>query len=471
MGQCSEDKKQTPAPVQTYTSEPPYLLPTQTPASTDGNSNNSQSNDPLLDPIIGPAQNDGVVTNPNAIDPSSPLTTPFDEHVCVAEPSIPECNDVNECLLLNGGCGPLSICINQYKVKPLCQENVGIVTTGSSSVCIITLENKLFCFDIAVGVLASVENDWIALDRFADFSCAIDTHHQLYCWGKNTFGQLGINTSTIVNVDNPTAVKGPLANNWNWKSVSTATHHACAIDTNGQLACWGLNESGQLGTNVGQIGAYTDWSGDRYQLDDQYGSELEGKYSDELKGRARPFVIPPNDAVWKQISVGGGHSCAIRAHGDLFCWGENNDGEAIPAIGGLIETPLQIQGTWLEVASGGDHTCAINTQHKLSCWGSNSFGQAPNTLPDLFWQHVAANQTDSCAIADGTVYCWGKNYGSFTTITMSDKKETNNHFEQISVGGSHACAVKDDHRFFCWAKAWFGGTVAAQPSQWLFAAY
>ena len=72
----------------------------------------------------------------------------------------------------------------------------------------------------------------------------------LWCWGNNSFGQLGIGTSAPLST-RPVAVVG-LPNGA--IDVDISWGHACAVTPaaggSGALMCWGRNGSGELGTGT-----------------------------------------------------------------------------------------------------------------------------------------------------------------------------------------------------------------------------
>ena len=68
--------------------------------------------------------------------------------------------------------------------------------------------------------------------------------------------------------------------------MSAGGFHACGVRTNGTLACWGNNSSGQ--------------------------------------------AVPPAGA-FTQVSCGDFHTCGLRTNGTLNCWGANGFGQA-PAL-------------------------------------------------------------------------------------------------------------------------------------------
>ena len=61
-------------------------------------------------------------------------------------------------------------------------------------------------------------------------------------WGNNQYGQLGPGSSVYYRT-HPTQ----LGTAKDWKSVAAGTSHALALETNGTLWAWGINDSGQLG--------------------------------------------------------------------------------------------------------------------------------------------------------------------------------------------------------------------------------
>jgi alpha-tubulin suppressor-like RCC1 family protein len=68
------------------------------------------------------------------------------------------------------------------------------------------------------------------------------------CWGRNRAGELG--TGAGDDRDRPEqAVSLPAG--IQVSQVDAGEQHACALDTEGQLWCWGSDEFGQLGDGAG----------------------------------------------------------------------------------------------------------------------------------------------------------------------------------------------------------------------------
>lgn len=88
-----------------------------------------------------------------------------------------------------------------------------------------------------------------------EFGCALDNTGALWCWGRNDVGQVGDGTGMTRNV--PTRVMTPdpsmptrdipLAD---VVAVATATSSACAITSSRALYCWGYNIVGQVGVDL-----------------------------------------------------------------------------------------------------------------------------------------------------------------------------------------------------------------------------
>lgn len=68
-------------------------------------------------------------------------------------------------------------------------------------------------------------------------------YFHFYCWGHNSFGQLGDGTRT--DRSTPVRVLGPVTN-WFKEIIRLGNYHTCALDGNSPY-CWGANDNGQVG--------------------------------------------------------------------------------------------------------------------------------------------------------------------------------------------------------------------------------
>jgi alpha-tubulin suppressor-like RCC1 family protein len=72
-------------------------------------------------------------------------------------------------------------------------------------------------------------------------TCALDSNQVPYCWGDNSFGQIG-------NGGAAAAVPALVAGRHQFTTIAISGDHACALVATGEAFCWGDNSAGQLGT-------------------------------------------------------------------------------------------------------------------------------------------------------------------------------------------------------------------------------
>ena len=88
-------------------------------------------------------------------------------------------------------------------------------------------------------------------------TCAI-SGSDAFCWGDDNAGELGDQTQSTKAV--PTKVLSPFGTTLSFTKISAGAEHTCAI-ANNQIWCWGRNESGQLGIGTTSITlTYPTWA-------------------------------------------------------------------------------------------------------------------------------------------------------------------------------------------------------------------
>lgn len=329
-----------------------------------------------------------------------------------------------------------------------------------------------------------------------NFVCAITTANKLRCWGRNTDGQLGINS--IVNQNLPVDVDASES----YTHISNGTVHACGITTTGVLKCWGGNAYGQLGDgtavtsktpkvidvgvsyiHVSAAGEFTCGVTSTNKLK-CWGRNVQGELGIGSTVMSRVPVEVDAANTYSKVYAGGGHlngpnpsACGLRVNGQLYCWGSNN-GQLANGFPIAIGTQVYIDaGTqYSKVCVGGSNTCGITTAGILKCWGVNNKGQVGDGTNDTRYSPViidagvtykeisisASTQTSSrdshaCGITTaGVLKCWGNN----ASYRLGDGTTTNKNkpvvidsgvtYSKVSVGHASSCAITATGELKCW---------------------
>ncbi|MGL5857485.1 MAG: RCC1 domain-containing protein [Angustibacter sp.] len=135
------------------------------------------------------------------------------------------------------------------------------VSTGRDHTCAIRGNNTLWCWgsqqsgQLGDGVVAtsnrsspyqvSATTTWTSVASGDYSTCARRNDSSLWCWGDNSYGQLGDDTTVS------RAVPGPVAGAGSWASTGGGGFtHTCAVQSDRTAWCWGENAEGQLGDNT-----------------------------------------------------------------------------------------------------------------------------------------------------------------------------------------------------------------------------
>ncbi len=178
-------------------------------------------------------------------------------------------------------------------------------------------------------------------------------------------------------------------------------------------------------------------------------------------------------AGWQQVAAGGNRTCGIKADRTLWCWGAA-DAETGKARG--TPRPVGDAAGWEHLDVGAGHACAIRTDGSLWCWGNNQYGQLGNgtTHPaksphrvgrSRAWVTVSVAGTQwgasrTCAVTrNGALWCWGGadkvtqsllGLGSVKSVKVPHRVGGSDGWTSVSVGATHACAVRRNHTLWCW---------------------
>ncbi|XXT15957.1 hypothetical protein WME94_37495 [Sorangium sp. So ce429] len=273
-----------------------------------------------------------------------------------------------------------------------------------------------------------------------DYTCAVLSDGTVWCWGRNTWGNLGDRTlqqdrpipRQVAGLDGPADTVAA--------SISSARTHTCAVLMGGAVACWGAGNSGQLG-------------------DGEATNSSTAVRAKDLAGAT-------------QVAVGGTHTCAVTSSHDLWCWGEGSFGQLGYGDENDMFVPTVVLDDVESVSAGLSHTCAGMIERMgertMSCWGHNRYGQigsgsfqpssVPLAIPGLTSVALtAAGALHTCAAPErGVAACWGlgEQYrlGTGTVNTEAAPREIPELVDvlRLSLGARHSGAVLASGEALLW---------------------
>jgi alpha-tubulin suppressor-like RCC1 family protein len=211
-----------------------------------------------------------------------------------------------------------------FHTKPVAvaggHEFSALVSGGWDSSCGLASSGEALCWGgvdllkwratpTSVPIVVSDTVQFWALAGGADHLCGLSDRATL-CWGENRSGQLG-DGSNDRQVE-PT----PVASDSMFIRLTAGSQHTCGLTVPGQVYCWGANQSGQLGTGQSAYG----------------------------NPRWNTPQLVFGDLSFRVIVAGESHTCGLVADGQLYCWGENRNGQlGSGSVGtGLSNAPVLV---------------------------------------------------------------------------------------------------------------------------------
>ena len=136
------------------------------------------------------------------------------------------------------------------------------------------------------------------------------------CWGDGREGTMGNGTVTV-EIKVPVPVSGLAGTT----SLAVGSKFACAVTSNGEVVCWGLN-GGQLGVSSAQTPL----------------------------SKAPVTVAGLTGRTARAVAAGSQHACALFADETVSCWGSNTDGQhGITSLDQVVA-----------ITAGSGHSCALS---------------------------------------------------------------------------------------------------------------
>ena len=228
---------------------------------------------------------------------------------------------------------------------------------------------------------------------YATLSSEDSPQRQLWVWGRNSYGSLGLNqTANNVRYSSPVQVPGttwgPFTTNVSYGNESNVHN----IKQDGTLWMWGRNNYGQLGLN-----SRTDYSS--------------------------PVQVP--GTTWSTLNRGNHRSAVIKTDSTAWVWGYNGYGDLGQNSRTDYSSPTQIPGSWSKIQIGAAGL-GLKTDGTLWSWGRNYEGvlglnqpapddgwttiSSPTQIPGTTWNDIELSYRSSYATkTDGTLWGWGSN--------------------------------------------------------------
>jgi len=404
------------------------------------------------------------LTRPDLEPPSAPSSVAFVsktyQSISLSWPATADA----ESYIMQCASDPAFIYNQKQASIPLATPTVNGVVTGlsetSSFYCRVkAVNNKGVSVWSTMVTADTIANGWLQLAAGTGIhTCANSLTGQAYCWGSNSSGQLGVNST--VNSSVPVAVNtsGVLSGK-TIKAISVSGNSTCAIASDDNAYCWGSNANGRLGngsTVNSSVPVAVNTSG-----------VLSGK-------------------TIKAISVGSSSACVIASDDKAYCWGYNDYGSlgnntlVSSSVPVAVNTSGVLSGKTIKsIVTGSMSACVIASDDKAYCWGFNEYGKLGNNSTATSSVPVAVNTSgvlsgktikslstgngsQHCAVtSEDKAYCWGWNgYGqlgnnSTTNSSVPVAVNTSGYLsdktiKSISSGDATTCALASDNQVYCW---------------------
>ena len=282
---------------------------------------------------------------------------------------------------------------------------------------------------------------FVTLDAGESQACALTSGGAAYCWGSNSYGQLGDSTATPRTT--PVAVHMPPSTTFS--TVTAGRYHDCALTSLGQAWCWGSNADSRLGDSTTNLGL-------------------------------APVAVKPLGGVAFARLHAAEHTCGLDSSGQAYCWGSNSYGQLGNNNTAFQKTPVAVQHpsgvTFASISAGEKHTCALDTTGQAWCWGYGGDGAMGSGIvlgdsvpvavthpAGVTFTSLVTEYRHSCGLTSaGQAYCWGVNSnGQLGDNTLTKRgtpvavvQPSGVTFSQLSVGWSHTCAITSGGQAYCW---------------------
>jgi len=312
-----------------------------------------------------------------------------------------------------------------------------------------------------------------------DFSITLKADGTVWTFGTNTNGELGIGNNNNKNVPKQVELLADKV----IKQISVGTSHVIALTEDGEIYTWGLNANGQLGigntknSNIPQnvkipesteliqvvkntiikviannnVSYAISQSGKVYAWGEGYGlTPRLLEFENDIIDLSKSYALDINGNIYsletnqrleivekiKYISEGNTHTVFLSENGTAYAIGSNTygqfgDGTNVSNESSVVavrnEDLTDVLRNIVKIEAGNGYSAALLSDGKLLEWGINNNGQLgtdeidetntvkqnvhiakllQETNENIMLMDAGANQV-SIALTDGNVYTWG----------------------------------------------------------------
>ncbi|WGL59034.1 hypothetical protein QEJ31_10940 [Pigmentibacter sp. JX0631] len=360
------------------------------------------------------------------------------------------------------------------------------------------VETEETLLDTANEFLKLSNNNYYSISSSMYHTCAINKQRKIECWGENKYGQVGLNPLSNAYVLRPFLVTHPTDsefNNSQFKSIVTTPNATCGTTDTNKTYCFGDNTFGQLGYKLGNE-AIKEENGFRYSI--QYFPKKLDKNSDvinksyvSLAGNSRTLCGLTQQQelecwgfteknYFKEISLGDDFYCGLSFKGTRALCGstkKSNDNHLTHPWNTTVQFPWVSKEEFIQVSSGEFAVCGITSENvnntycafnKKTPFFTDKFKFKKVNLPNSSLK-IAVGDSHVCAIQkdNGQIYCSGNNafgqlgIGSFrsTKYAVEFKPIVNPlkiQFKDLALSGRTTCGLSVTNEVYCFGSNEYG---------------